>query len=630
MKNKFSEKFKYRFDSIMSKGTIALIIWLTIIAAIIIFSISLITWLFKLDPNKTDFFQIVWMSLMRTLDAGTMGGDEGPWLFLFSMFGVTLGGIFVISALIGILTTGLESKLEELRKGRSKVIENKHTIILGWSEQVFTIISELITANQSKGKSCIAIMGNKDKIEMEDEIKSKVGKSGKTKIVCRQGSPIELNDLNIVNINTSQSIIILSPDDESDPDSSVIKTILAITNYPERRKEPYNIIAEIRDPKNVEICKIVGKNELEVVLVGDLISRIIAQTCRQPGLSLVYTELLDFGGVEIYFTQEKNLTGKNFSEILSCYNDSTIIGVFEDQKTAKLNPPMDYILKTNDSLIIIAEDENKIKLSNISNFNINTQAIQGIKKSSQAVESTLILGWNWKTTRIIRELDNYVGKGSLVTLVANHENGESQINKECKDQLKNISIKFINDDTTDRRVLDSLTSENFNHIIVVCYDDIEPQQADARTLITLLHLRDISYKTGKNFSIVSEMLDIKNRNLAEIAKANDFIVSDKIISLLLSQISENKYLNAVFTDLFDPEGSEIYLKPADNYIKLNTNLNFYTVIEAAKKSGEIPIGYKIESLAHDKGKNNGVFVNPIKSDMISFDKNDKIIVISED
>ena len=43
---------------------------------------------------------------MRTLDPGTMGGDTGPFGFLLGMLAVTLVGIFVISALIGIINTG--------------------------------------------------------------------------------------------------------------------------------------------------------------------------------------------------------------------------------------------------------------------------------------------------------------------------------------------------------------------------------------------------------------------------------------------------------------------------------------------------------------------------------------------
>jgi hypothetical protein len=62
-------------------------------------------------------------------------------------------------------------------------------------------------------------------------------------------------------------------------------------------------VAEIRDPKNYEITKIVGKDEVEIVLVGDLISRIIAQTCRQPGLSCVVAAAAYFGILLATMTQ---------------------------------------------------------------------------------------------------------------------------------------------------------------------------------------------------------------------------------------------------------------------------------------------------------------------------------------
>jgi hypothetical protein len=131
---------------------------------------------------------------MRTLDAGTMGGNEG-WGFRLIIFGVTLGGVFIISTLIGVLTSSVECTLEKLRKGHSRVIENGHTIILGWSEQIFTIISELVLANENQARACIVILGNLDKVEMEDEIRLKVGSTGRIRVVCRTGTPMEMEDL---------------------------------------------------------------------------------------------------------------------------------------------------------------------------------------------------------------------------------------------------------------------------------------------------------------------------------------------------------------------------------------------------------------------------------------------------
>lgn len=629
----FMDRVRYWFDNFMSKGTLALLAGLAVLSAIMIFAISAFVFLTGSSPDIGDgtragFFDLAWMGLLRTLDTGTMGGDAGSPLFLGAMLAVTLGGVFTVSTLIGVLNNGLEDKLDELRKGRSRVVESHHTVILGWSQQIFSIVSELVAANANLPKSCIVILGDKDKVEMEEEIADRIESLGKTRVVCRTGSPIDLGDLKIVSLDTAKAIIIVAPETD-DPDSSVIKTLLAITNSPNRKAEPYHIVAEIRDPKNMEVAQMVGKDEAELVLVGDLISRIIAQTCRQSGLSVVYTELLDFGGDEIYFKAEPGLTGKTFGEAMLAYEDSAVIGLRAKGKMPQLNPPMDTRLGADDQLVVIAEDDDKINLSGKSDVGIKTNAIRTGQPPTPSPERTLILGWNWRAPSIINELDNYVAAQSVVTVVADFEEGEAEIKRLCAG-LKNQAVSYQVGDTTDRRTLDELKIEAYQHVIVLSYSDtLEEQAADARTLITLLHLRDISQRAGQAFSIVSEMLDIRNRTLAEVTRADDFIVSDKLISLMLSQIAENKQLNAVFADIFDPEGSEIYLKPASNYVALGEPINFYTVVEAARRRGEVPLGYRLQANAKNPEKAYGVKVNPDKSASVTFGELDKIVVLAE-
>jgi hypothetical protein len=126
------------------------------------------------------------------------------------------------------------------------------------------------------------------------------------------------------------------------------------------------------------------------------------------------------------------------------------------------------------------------------------------------------------------------------------------------------------------------------------------------------------------------MLDTRNRELAEVTQADDFIVSNKLTSLMLAQVSENKELSAVFADLFDPEGAEVYIKPAMNYVALGRPVNFYTIVEAARRRGEVAIGYRIEAFGKDAAKAYGVTVNPPKSGKVTFAAADRVIVLAED
>ncbi|HNE03112.1 MAG TPA: NAD-binding protein [Anaerolineales bacterium] len=624
----FKQRFQYWFDNYMSKGTPALLFGLFVLSAIIIFAAAALVKLTNTAPNGESLLQIAWMSLLRTLDSGTMGGDTGSPFFLFMMLIVTFGGVFVVSALIGILNNGLEDKLEELRKGRSVVLENDHTLILGFTPQIFTIISELVAANESrKSGAVIVVLADDDKVDMEDAIKERIPDTKNTRIICRSGSPMDMTDLEIASPHTARSIIILA--DGDDPDTRVIKSVLAITNNPNRRSEPYHIVTQIRDPQNMDVIKLLSeKDTVQPILTTDLIARVVAQTSRQSGLSVVYTELMNFGGDEIYFKQEPGLSGKTYGDALLSFETSTVMGIRRADGTIMMNPAMDTRIEPGDSIFAIAEDDDKIQLTS-SRLTLEENLIQRSgNRSKPKPERGLILGWNRSGSIIIRELDNYVAKGSELLVVSDVDGLESQIQREVG-KLKNQKLKVMEGDIRDRALLDELGVTEYDHVIVLAYSHLDVQDADAITLVTLLHLRDIAEKDETPFSIISEMLDLRNRELAEAAKVDDFIVSEHLISLMMAQLSENAELKDVFTDLFDPEGSEVYLKPISEYVTTGEAVTYSTVVEAAKRRGETAIGYRIMSEVHDAEKSYGVRTNPKKSEKVTFASEDKLIVISE-
>ena len=406
--------------------------------------------------------------------------------------------------------------------------------------------------------------------------------------------------------------------------------MLAITNNPNRREEPYHIVTQIRDQKNMDVVKMIGtKDIVQPILSNDLIARVVAQTSRQSGLSIVYTELMNFGGDEIYFKQEPSLSGKTYGEALHAYETSTVMGIRRADGTVMMSPSMDTRIESGDSIFAIAEDDDKIQLSNLSRLPLEENLIQRSGNVTKPKpERGLILGWNRSGTTIVRELDNYVAKGSELVIVSQVYDLEKQLQREVG-KLKNQKLKVMEGDIRDRNLLNQLEVTEYDHVIVLAYSHLDAQEADAITLVTLLHLRDIAEKDETPFSIISEMLDLRNRELAEAAKVDDFIVSEHLVSLMLAQLSENADLLGVFTDMFDPEGAEVYLKPIGDYVAIDQPVNFYTVTEAARLRGETTIGYRIMSESHDADKAYGVHTNPKKSERVIFKPEDKLIVISE-
>jgi ion channel POLLUX/CASTOR len=131
-------------------------------------------------------------------------------------------------------------------------------------------------------------------------------------------------------------------------------------------------------------------------------------------------------------------------------------------------------------------------------------------------------------------------------------------------------------------------------------------------------------------SVVSEMIDVRNRELAEVTRADDFVVSNKLVSLMLAQASENEYLAAIFDDLLDEAGSEIYMRPVTDYVDIAEAVTFYTITEAARRRGEVALGYRRPRGGDDLRNMGGVVVNPPKADPLEYLPGDKIIVLAQD
>ena len=628
----FGERLRYEFDKSMGAGPIALVGWLALVSLTVIFVAATVLAITHIGPDGGfSFVEGAWQSLMRTMDAGTMGGDTG-WPFRLLTLFVTLMGILVFSALISIISAGLDSALEGLRKGRSRVLEVDHTVILNWSPSIFDILSELAIANASRQRPRIVIMANKDKVEMEDEIADKAPNLGKTKIICRSGDPTDLFDLSLVNPQTCRSVIVVAPEGSSDPDSEVIKTVLALTNDPNRREDRYQICAELRDSKNAEVARIVGGDEVQLVLADELISRIVVQSSRQAGLSAVYSELLDFDGCEIYTTELKDLVGVSYGEAITGYADSALIGLRYADGRVKMNPPMDEVIPEGARAIIIAEDDASIRRTNMPQGVVDESQIRHPEPVERGPERVLIIGWNRRGPMIAYEMSRYVKPGSTLTVAADIPGFADEI-ENMPLSGDSLAVEARVTDTAHAASIEALDPLSYDSIMVLGYSDhMEAQSADTRTLITLLHLRKLSDRLGQHISVVSEMIDIRNRELAEVTRADDFVVSNKLVSLMLAQASENEYLSSIFDDLLDEDGSEIYMRPIADYADLSRPVSFYTLVEAARRRGETAIGYRRRRAddAADERNMGGVVVNPPKSEVLTWLPEDRLIVLAED
>ena len=608
------EIIKYKFDEIMANGLMALVGILVLTTAIIVLTAGFIS---SLVSNTNGMFYNIWASLMHTIDPGTITSTSTEnRTFLTIMSIVTLFGIFITSILIGIVTSGFEEKLRNLKKGNSSVVEKNHTLILGFGDGIYTFINQLAIASENGDKKCVVVLAPIEKEDMESKIKSHVKNLNNTKIVCRTGDINDLNMLEKCKIQDSKSIFIDEPDD-----FMTIKAILAINKCLAKFKNSKTYaVAIIKDEENYEAAMIAAENNVEVLLMSDLLSKLIAQTCRQPGLSRVLLELFDHNGNEIYIKKYNQLVGKSFTDSLVSFKKAVLLG-YKRNNQIHLNPKENIVISNDDELIILQKDDSSEKISPMTYKNIDISKSHSKAIVDKEPYNILILGVNSKLPHILYYLNDSFSK-KINVIVAN-----KRITEEFKnniDHYSNINLTLVLCDTSKRSEINKLLREDVHQVVVLNNDNIKEEVSDSITLTKLLHLRDYSKKTNKKFSITSEMFKINNEKLASIAKASDIIVGENIVDLILTQISECRHLSKVFSEILSFEGNEIYMIKAMEFVKLFTDMNFYQVTKILYERNKIAIGYTKQC-----NDNIDVVINPIKTDIINFTENDYIIVLSE-
>jgi ion channel POLLUX/CASTOR len=608
------KSLRYRFDNLIARGAAAMIGLLSLVA--LAMAAVGATAILILSPRGMDLPSALWSGLLRTMSPFIVTGDNGSPVFLASMLFLALTGIIIFSTLIGLIKTGLDLKLATLQKGRSQVIEHGHTVMLGWSEQVFLTLAELAVANT--GRSCVAILSEQDRVTMEGAIRDRLDLPRRLRVVCRTGNPTDPIDVPIVRPERAKAVIVLGAEDE-DSDAKTIKSLLALDAAgvgPE-----VQVVAGVHNPHNLAPARLAGGSGTQVIDIDEIAARIMVQTCLHAGLYTVYDDLLGFDGDEIYIGLSRELTGKRFGDALPTLENCSLIGLERGGKIL-LNPPHETRIGADDRLIVIANNGDTKPIH--STAEVDVEAISTTGERGPVARRVIVLDWNDRGAAIVTEFNRYMSPGSQLTVVADDPRMTSEISA-LSARTSNLTLSHETGDVTLRDTLESLDLGSYDHVLILADDRLSAQVADSRTLLTLLHVRDMSRRHGWQHTLVTEIVRDCDRRLVEVTEVDDFIISSKITSLLMIQIAENPQRCELFADLFNVGGQEIYIKPAADYVRLSTQISYATVVAAARAYGEVAIGYRSGRTA---GKT-GIVLNPPKSDYLTFQSGDMVIVLAD-
>ena len=618
------QKLRYRFDNSLSKGPGAFATWLGITSMVLTLAVAIV-WQVAEPTADVNFAQGIATKFFDSINIIFLGNS----IPFANAFERTLSIAFwlirtaIAGSVIGFITNLIADRMERLKKGKSPIIESGHTLILGWSSRVFPILQQLAIANENVADPLVVIFSDQDREYMDDEIQSRVGEMGNTRVVTRTGDPTNPRDLERANINAARSIIILDADETGD--ATVVATVLAVRAVTENRK--ISIVAEIDELDHADALAHATDGQVKAVQSRDVIARVTAQASRQPGLASVVLDMLDFEGDEIYFQDATLLIGKTYGDALTAYETSSIIGLQKLNGQVMINPEMNTEINLGDKVIAIAEDDDKVVFTG---FRDDLEIVKAPKASARKVakpEHILVIGWSEMGHAVMDELAQFLPTGSTIKIVANPKLIDAETMKNLK--FGKVLAKFSPHRGDINDLVAAAKGKKYDEVIVLGYrENISPAEADSHTMMTMLLMNKLFDEEGNGVEptrLVAEILDSRKAELARVASVDDLVVSDNLAALMIAQISENPALAPVFTDLFDADGASINVKPIRTYTA-SPSAPFADLVAAARSRGESAIGYRKAKFAKND-PTSGVVLNPNKTTWFDIEDEDALVVI---
>ena len=653
----FKMRLSYGIDNFMSKGSSSIflaLLALFLIGFLIMVFIRIIANAFVPDETLGTLFEIPWRVYVAVLEGSAAETDgDSNWLAkLTSILGV-LVGLILFSSMVAFITSVFEAKLDELRRGRSLVLENDHTLILGFGDRILEVIKELIEANESEPDASIVILAEKDKEEMDNIIRDNITDFATTRVITRSGVVTNINNLKKVMAKNAKSVIIMNSSanwrDEQDKnlaDALVLKSIMSMMAVCDDNTHP-PIVCEIHSDRDRELAEQISNGTVKALNEVSVLSRMIAQLAlSQNGLSVVYSDMVGFDGNEFYFYQPDDGWGGEltFGDSQNRFNSSTPMGIHNSNGEIILNPPKETLIGEDDKLIVFAEDD-----STIFYFNqpVYEPKLESIPKNQVEPKShrVALLNWTTKTPIILEKLCSYLPENSeLCAYVSTNIPEMDSLLMNLKKGYPDIDISIIELDLNDLKVLDQIQPQDFDSILILSPGGTTIEEMDAYVISLLIRIRQILITKSKSNSkdeklikwpkLITEVMDSENIDIILNSGVEDFMVSNQFVSQIMAQVSEEPLALDVYDDLFQSEGSELYIKPASYYFDFNDEesitLPYGECVQAARLRDEVILGVQIKSAQKKKDKMFGINLIPDKNDQITLTRGDGLIALSKD
>ncbi|XP_059292406.1 probable ion channel CASTOR isoform X3 [Lycium ferocissimum] len=477
----------------------------------------------------------LWLSWTYVADSGNHANSEGIGPRLVSV-SVSFGGMLIFAMMLGLVSDAISEKFDSLRKGRSEVVEQNHTLILGWSDKLGSLLNQLAIANESLGGGTVVVMAERDKEEMELDIAKMEFDFRGTSVICRSGSPLILADLkkiweDILGFENCEFYI------KKWPQLHGLQFEEVLISFPDAI------------PCGIKVASSGGKiilnpDDFYVLQEGDEVLVIAEDDDSYAPAAL---PMVQRGNLP------KNLIiPKTTERILFC-------GWRRDMEDMIL--VLDAFLAHGSELWMFNEVSEKEREKKLTDGGLDISRLANIV--------------------LVNREGNAVIRRHLESLPL-----------ESFDSILILADESVEDS--------AIQADSRSLATLLLIRDIQAKRLPYREAMVSIHggsssqgsWREEMQQASDKSVIISEILDPRTKNLLSMSKISDYVLSNELVSMALAMVAEDRQINDVLEELFAEEGNEMQIRGADLYLCEGEELSFYEVLLRARQRREILIGYR--------------------------------------